>query len=289
MGCERAHALMRTMDWKDEDAVSEFLNAWREELLLLEHDALAAEVESRIDPAWRRYGRLTHSLMGPMGYFYPSIIEDLVVGNLKRGRLYKTAENPRYIYDFDVEGRILRIQDNGNRNASTFCQWSGQDFSAATFERMEGGMLEITTSALVQYDGEGRMRRSAYAMWLRNLTYITRIAGEVYGEIRDFRQHCECSSTTSTSDRCQNREEFELFYNEKMKIEACHRLMWEKHFLDGRWKGVFRDAKNIYATWGREENFKSPEVQQRMRKNWTEDGWEIFCDEDGIISKVKKI
>lgn len=47
------------------------------------------------------------------GYYCPSKIEDIVVGNARRGRITKRKEdidNPDYIYGFDKENRLITVR-----------------------------------------------------------------------------------------------------------------------------------------------------------------------------------
>ncbi|WNS78976.1 hypothetical protein RRU94_03280 [Domibacillus sp. DTU_2020_1001157_1_SI_ALB_TIR_016] len=56
------------------------------------------------------------------GYYCPNLVYDLVVGNAKRGRLYKRKPQPgkfTYEYGFDREGRLLRVRKTTEFTAST--------------------------------------------------------------------------------------------------------------------------------------------------------------------------
>lgn len=72
------------------------------------------------EKAKRNVIRTEYGLGGELlhrGYYCPSIIFDIIVGNAKRGRIVKKMpkKNPELVYGFDTEGRIITVDKESSK------------------------------------------------------------------------------------------------------------------------------------------------------------------------------
>jgi len=102
------------------------------------------------------------------GYYCPSMVSDIVVGNCNRGRLYnnypKTA-TPTYIYGFNAEHKLVTVEkfdtakvdelivrQNGRELGFRFSErWGIEEISECTYS--DGRLKTYSTCVYHEYDG----------------------------------------------------------------------------------------------------------------------------------------
>ncbi len=106
------------------------------------------------------------------GYYCPSIIQDIVVGNSKRGRLSnKRTGNPSFSYSFDYHGNMILVQDDFNTELIIQNRQTELGISITNDDFL------INSLSICQYDSA---KLSSYVLLLNNISNNT--AYEIYEE-----------------------------------------------------------------------------------------------------------
>ena len=94
----------------------------RLQMLLEEHRQTVYERQATVE---KQVVRLEYAVGGdnlPRGYYSPSLIEDIVISNVSRGRLCKTKRpaHPSFTYGLDADGRLILIKQENRTEAVTY-------------------------------------------------------------------------------------------------------------------------------------------------------------------------
>ena len=99
-------------------------------------------------------------LLPHRGYFCPSLIQDIVIGNARRGRLIRhprKASIPEYTYGFDLAGKLICVEKEFN------CEWIFYEADrrqvGLTFFKRNASIDDVS---VCQYDDQGRLLSYLY-------------------------------------------------------------------------------------------------------------------------------
>lgn len=99
-------------------------------------------------------------LLPHRGYFCPSLIQDIVIGNARRGRLIRhprKASIPEYTYGFDLAGKLICVEKEVN------FEWIFYEADrrqvGLTFFKRNASIIDVS---VCQYDEQGRLLSYLY-------------------------------------------------------------------------------------------------------------------------------
>lgn len=99
-------------------------------------------------------------LLPHRGYFCPSLIQDIVIGNARRGRLIRhprKASIPEYTYGFDLAGKLICVETEFNFEW-IFYEANRRQVGLTFFKRN----ASIDDVSVCQYDDQGRLLSYLY-------------------------------------------------------------------------------------------------------------------------------
>lgn len=138
------------------------------------------------------------------GYYCPSLIQDAVVGNVKRGRLLKrfTARTKNcWEYGFDAEGKLLCCE------------------SLVTKESADEELLVVATRELLLYEDDRR-----YGITLRSDGHLESVTEEIFKDKKCVSYtYASCSSYGGTV-RCSSISSEHYAYEGKNMYAQWHQL-----------------------------------------------------------------
>jgi len=116
--------------------------------------------------------------MTPFGFFHPSELMPVVVGNAKRGRIIRDPAKANYAHTIGSDGRAVEIRQfgesfGGEREAAsgkpvsetTYCAYAGDAGLMLTFERDNEGELGDFL-AVYRRGRPGQIDHYAFGMWI---------------------------------------------------------------------------------------------------------------------------
>ena len=120
-----------------------------------------------------------------LGFYNPSPVYDLIVGNVHRGRLLKRitkSSKPSHKYGFDKDGRLctvvtLPVDPDTYVDKRAFFEYSGDTAAVIGFEYVYGE-AEITEIAECSFGKDGKL--TEYMTGLLNNSKCSLIEGEMY-------------------------------------------------------------------------------------------------------------
>ena len=99
-------------------------------------------------------------LLPHRGYFCPSLIQDIVIGNARRGRLIRHPRKesiPEYTYGFDLAGKLICVETEFNFEW-IFYEANRRQVGLTFFKRN----ASIDEVSVCQYDDQGRLLSYLY-------------------------------------------------------------------------------------------------------------------------------
>lgn len=191
----RSFSLEKTPSTEDIDEDMEFLNffmrkppmnAKTEIPEIMEYDRMVRKLftDAEKNVAYEKYGRGGETLH--RGYYCPSLIEDIVIGNQKRGKILKKAphKRPDYIFKFDEDNKLvlaknLSLGENevifweGDEEIGlTISKWDGNNLCAVTKSKYVDGLLQSYAYYRVEVDWErDRFQYVLLDSWEEKYTY----------------------------------------------------------------------------------------------------------------------
>lgn len=119
----------------------------------------------------------------PRGYYCPSLIRDIVIGNCHRGKLLKRVtkrSKPSYRYGFDKEGRLRTVEylDETYGDTKEFIIYNGSREIGITFT-VHDGMPSIDSISESYYEGN-RIQEYAYYEYMISTRSVVNYIKEFY-------------------------------------------------------------------------------------------------------------
>ncbi|MBQ2956320.1 MAG: hypothetical protein IJE08_07650 [Clostridia bacterium] len=258
--CQDMDQIFDGIDFAEAEGVMRFAKRVRQLRDSVEWPEVFAEIDDEICPEKRRYSKGERTL-APYGYYNPSEAMVLATTNVSRGRLLKKADDPSYIYDYDCEGRVIRISHmhsyehlRDKASELTYCLYSGVN--------------EVIVSWHPDYKDESAPARFRY---LYSMTFHIKDAGgntlyichstvmplrpeivsdiEVYGPIMDDVQKMDrfwnCANPEADVSGI-SVQHFRIEYDENGRMKKCgcggteriadypQELLWDKSLIINR-------------------------------------------------------
>lgn len=130
----------------------------------------------------------TGGLTIPRGYYCPSPIIDIVIGNVNRGKILKKPSKRSHItyrYGFDIQGKLVSvckeeievktkhkefIVRNGNTELGIgFCEYKGLELEP-----------EVTDITYCTYHGDGKIRSFTFGQYIADECHVNNVQKEDY-------------------------------------------------------------------------------------------------------------
>ena len=125
----------------------------RLQILLEDHRQTIYERQATVEKQVVRWEYAVGGDNLPRGYYSPSLIEDIIISNASRGRLYKTKRpvNPSFTYGFDADGRLILVKQENRTETITYHSNTTLGITATKDH--------IETVTECEYDNHGRLIR----------------------------------------------------------------------------------------------------------------------------------
>ena len=227
---ERLNAgnLMERFEEKGIEALSGIVRSVTDSLKDVDIDALEAHIAQGIVPSARRFGKGA-ALLGPYGYFHPSIIGD-VADNTSRGRLLKKGEGSLYTYDFYASGEIAAIEFP-SMACRTLCEKDGDISAYLTYEARANAPREINSITLIRHGGS-RVEAMLEMGLIGRMMRLGHISVETYETREDGERICNWLYVGPTEEsfkvyQCLKMP-LRVIYDDRGKIVGCESLPTEE-------------------------------------------------------------
>jgi len=190
----------------------------------LKIDKVLYEVEQKISDRLRKYGKGA-MLLGPFGYFHPSSVISIVTDNGKRGRLTREEKGCVYIYDFNDNNEITKI-DMPSCKMTTLCEKKEHKQIFLTFDENDDRSYEVINLAFVEDDGDGLTKKMINVSFLEKSKVVGHIDVELLNAIETHKTECKVFTLYPVETPCHTfcciKSEYEILYDYKGRITYCN-------------------------------------------------------------------
>ena len=117
------------------------------------------------------------------GFYCPSLISDIVLGNINRGRVYNMSPklfSPSYIYGFSGENKLLTVQNIDNTKQNEFIMQQDEMELGITFSDRWG----IETLSQCQYSQE-KIQSYSFCSYSELTALVYELNTEIYDYDKD--------------------------------------------------------------------------------------------------------
>ena len=153
----------------------------------IDPSAAIAQAEEHICPELRTFGR--HSkFFWPLGYFHPTQAQDVIIDNVRRGRLSTKFRKPEHIFDFDAQNRLVKIFQVIDPT-TVLCESDGNDACYICIKEVDGAP-EISWTYLARYEDGGALRQLVSNSWDFHFQNTLWYSIEDYGELKNGSRLC---------------------------------------------------------------------------------------------------
>ena len=143
-----------------------------------EHQKVIEVIDQYRGRSWQRYEEMRKKVVreefavgGELmnrGYYCPSLIEDIVVGNAHRGKILQRLtkrSKPTYQYGFDKDGNLLTVvslSDDEECNRYEFIVRDGNCEIGIMFQKEWG----LTAVSQCEYSSDGKLQSYTFFLWM---------------------------------------------------------------------------------------------------------------------------
>lgn len=191
--CKQAISMFTAMEEFFPSSVTEVHKCLEQELSNDTVRWICDIVSESVDVQKRKYGT-SALLMGPLGYYHPSRINELTSTNVRRGRISRNMPSSyTFVYDYNETGAVIRIT---NVHACTVTYILHQEMCDICIS-VQQGTNEIEHIMIIQYDADARPRRWMQLFGHNRMRAVDAVAIEVY---RDTPSGSMCTKIDGISD-----------------------------------------------------------------------------------------
>ncbi len=215
--------------WEKDKYFEKIYNLYEDNL-----DELYIQAENSIvRKEYGRGGEVMHR-----GFYCPSPIQDIIIGNCNRGRLIKNPRKPPdYEYGFDQDGKLLSVKqffnEIGNAYETELLFYEGDTVNSVSYQKeewgnrigwltrcvYENGLIKTYDMASIFDPRESWEERREFQKQIRGLCHnVAKALSEE--SFRDYIENCENGQNDYTAKICSDMHTENFEYKDKILVSS---------------------------------------------------------------------